>query len=74
MGNLAVAQVDTMMQALAGTRGIVFDVRNYPQNTAAAIVNHLCSKPFIFCRTSIPDIDYPGVFPVLAIRNHLSGH
>jgi len=62
MEKLVRKQVDSMMQALQGARGIIFDVRNYPNNTWDSIAGYLCTKPFVMCRMSIPDMDYPGVF------------
>lgn len=62
MGTLVKKQVDSAMRALRDTRGIIFDIRNYPNNTWDSVARYLCAKPFVMCRMTMPDMDYPGVF------------
>lgn len=62
MGALKKEQVHDMMQELMPTKGIIFDIRNYPNNTWSVIVNFLSKKPFIMSKVTYPDLDYPGLF------------
>lgn len=61
MGRLQRGETDAMMRDLANTRGIIFDVRNYPNGTMYEICNYLgTSTPFVmFTR---PDPLHPGTF------------
>ncbi|MDP4221470.1 MAG: S41 family peptidase [Bacteroidota bacterium] len=59
MGILNVGQVPEMMKDLANTKGIVFDVRNYPHGSMYAIGEYLGKKkPFVYF--TIPDVTNPG--------------
>ena len=62
LGALEQKDVDEMMVELMNTKGIVFDIRNYPKGTLYAISNYLNpeSKPFVLI--SEPDLKYPGKF------------
>lgn len=65
MGRLEVADVQRMMTALANTRGIVFDVRNYPRGTMDAIGSYLGTpRPFVIF--TAPDPLHAGTFAVPA--------
>jgi len=61
MGRLQRDDVATMMRDLASTRGIVFDVRNYPNGTMYDICAYLGTpKPFV--KFTAPDPYHPGTF------------
>jgi carboxyl-terminal processing protease len=61
MGRLQRADVASMMNDLANTRGIVFDVRNYPNGTMYDICAYLgTSTPFV--KFTAPDPLHPGTF------------
>ena len=61
MGRLQRADVPSMMNDLANTRGIVFDVRNYPNGTMYDICSYLGnSTPFV--KFTAPDPLHPGTF------------
>lgn len=62
MGILEVVQVETMMKDLAGTKGIIFDIRNYPRGTYDAIAKHLNPEGRPYCRVSYPNLNSPGHF------------
>jgi hypothetical protein len=62
MGQLETKDVNAIMDSLWATKGIIFDLRNYPQNTWSAIAARLCSKKFLMGRLSHPDLSYPGLF------------
>ncbi|HYH13687.1 MAG TPA: S41 family peptidase, partial [Flavisolibacter sp.] len=62
MGILQKTEVDKMMKELMATKGIIFDLRNYPHGTWNLIAAYLCKQPFVMSRISYPDLDYPGVF------------
>ena len=63
MGLLQTSDVDPMMSALATTRAIVFDVRNYPNGTLYLIAQHLNPGPTPFVRFTQPNYQNPGSFP-----------
>jgi carboxyl-terminal processing protease len=62
MGLLGVSDVASVMAQLKNTRGIVFDIRNYPNGTLYAVSNYLnpATKPFV--KFLEPDYDHPGSF------------
>ena len=62
MGALKKEQVHIMMQELMHTKGIIFDIRNYPNNTWDLIATYLCKNPFIMSKITYPNLNYPGVF------------
>ncbi|MFC4095280.1 S41 family peptidase [Euzebyella saccharophila] len=69
LGALEQKDVDEMMVELMNTKGIVFDIRNYPKGTLYAISNYLNpeSKPFVLI--SEPDLKYPGKFKLQKTLN-----
>lgn len=62
LGALKTEQVAGMMQKLIATKAIIFDIRNYPNNTWPLIANYLSKDTFIMSSITYPDLDYPGVF------------
>ncbi len=62
LGGLLISQVDSAMDGLAGAKGIIFDVRNYPYDTEKGLSSRLCAHPFVMARVTLPDLKYPGVF------------
>lgn len=70
MGSLKETEVENMMIQLMHTRAIIFDIRNYPNNTWNLIASYLCKSPFIMCKVSYPDLDYPGVFKYAKPRTY----
>ena len=62
MGLLEVADVPSMMNEFRNTRGIVFDVRNYPKGTGAAIAERINDAPREFVKFTKPRYDRPGTF------------
>jgi C-terminal processing protease CtpA/Prc len=62
MGRLDVAGVDSVMARLRDTRGLVLDIRNYPQGTLHAIANYLNPAPQPFAKFTQPDFERPGSF------------
>jgi C-terminal processing protease CtpA/Prc len=62
MGGLRPSQVDPMMDALAGAKGIIFDVRQSPMDSMQPLYARLSSHPFEMVRMTYQDLDYPGVF------------
>ena len=82
MGQLQVADVTAMMNELRNTRAIVFDVRNYPNNTLYAIAERLNPARREFVKFTEPRYDRPGTFtwtdpyyagPVAPISNYYRG-
>ncbi len=61
MGRLQRADVAKMMQELMNTRGIVFDIRNYPNGTMYDIGAYL-TAPVPFVRFTSVNPSSPGVF------------
>ncbi|MCC6288975.1 MAG: peptidase S41, partial [Chitinophagaceae bacterium] len=62
MGLLVKTQVEGAMKKLSNTRAIIFDVRNYPNNTLLYVSTFLNSDRKPFAKFTIPDLTYPGVF------------
>lgn len=54
--------VDAMMDKLSSTKGIIFDIRNYPNYSLFLIANRLNSEKKDFLKITIPDMSYPGKF------------
>jgi carboxyl-terminal processing protease len=62
LGNLTRKQVRRVMKKMKHTKGIIFDVRNYPKGTMYKISNFLNSEKRQFVKFTEPDLNYPGVF------------
>jgi C-terminal processing protease CtpA/Prc len=60
MAWLQVADVAGVMARLRDTRGIVFDVRYYPNGTLYALSNYLNPTLRPFAKFQEPDFDHPG--------------
>jgi carboxyl-terminal processing protease len=68
MEHLRTAEVEAMMDSLDNTKGIIFDLRDYPRGTWPAIGARLSPTKFYMCRQICPDPGYPGVFKYLPKR------
>lgn len=62
MGILEKQDVSEMTESLKNTKGIIFDIRNYPKGTGYAIAEHISSKQKDFYKVITPDLDYPVKF------------
>ncbi|MFD2937487.1 S41 family peptidase [Spirosoma flavum] len=62
MGKLMAKQVDSVISALWGAKAIIFDLRNYPQDTYGLVGAHLVNKTLPFARLTGPDKRFPGTF------------
>jgi carboxyl-terminal processing protease len=62
MGLLLKKEVNAVMDSLFSTKGIIFDLRNYPNSTWPLIAARLTSKKFIRPRLAHPDLSYPGLY------------
>ena len=62
MGEIENDDVDEAMKSLKDTRGIIFDIRNYPKGTLYSFANYLNSKKKPFFKVTYPDLNYPGKF------------
>ncbi len=62
MGILTVEQVKETMEALKNTKGIVFDIRNYPKGTMYEVAKYLHTESVEFVKFTKPDYSYPGTF------------
>ena len=62
MGDIENDDVDEAMKSLKDTRGIIFDIRNYPKGTLYSFANYLNSKKKPFFKVTYPDLNYPGKF------------
>ncbi len=60
MGLLEVEHLFDMFDELWETDAIIFDVRNYPNNTLWDILDYLYPDSIHFVNFAIPDIFYPG--------------
>jgi C-terminal processing protease CtpA/Prc len=62
MGAITEKNVPEMIDKLKSSKGIVFDLRNYPNNTYSIISNFLNTKEEEFAVYIHPDLTYPGRF------------
>jgi C-terminal processing protease CtpA/Prc len=62
MGIITVKNVPEMIEKLSSTKAIIFDMRNYPNETYEAISNFLNPTEKKFAIYTIPDLMYPGRF------------
>lgn len=62
MGLLKRKDVNTVMDSLFSTKGIIFDLRHYPNSTWHLIAARLTTQKFIMPRLAHPDLSYPGVY------------
>ncbi len=62
MSRLYPNQIDAMFEALENTDGIVFDLRNYPNETAWELVNRLFPTPLHATVIDQPVLNNPGNF------------
>ena len=60
MGVLLVEQVPLLFDELWTYDAVVFDIRNYPQNTMWYMINYLFPAPIMIARATVPDVKYPG--------------
>ena len=62
MGAIAVKNIFEMIAVLKNTEAIIFDMRNYANETWEEISNFLNDKPKVFAIYTKPDLSYPGRF------------
>jgi carboxyl-terminal processing protease len=62
MGLLTPDMVDSMMDAFTDTDGIIFDLRNYPNNTFNPLCQNINNNEVPFAKVVIADASYPGKF------------
>ncbi|RZM23288.1 MAG: hypothetical protein EOO88_26630 [Pedobacter sp.] len=62
--NLNGKNLDSAMNAVAKTKAIIFDMRNYPTNGYGIyyVPNYLLGQPKIYARNTYPDFSLPGIF------------
>jgi carboxyl-terminal processing protease len=61
MGLLDPNEVNRVLKKLKKTKAIIFDVRNYPNETMYAISKFLNPNKVPFVKFTIPDMTYPGI-------------
>ncbi|MBD8528257.1 S41 family peptidase [Pseudomarimonas arenosa] len=71
LARLQPAEVMPMLAAMQSNDAIVFDVRNYPNNTMWPIVDVLYAEPTLMAHLSQPDLAAPGRFTLF--ENRLGG-
>lgn len=62
MGNLRISDVNPMYFSFKEKSAIIFDLRNYPNNTAWSLGDLLLPNRTAFARDMEPDIYYPGTY------------
>jgi hypothetical protein len=62
MGVIKQRNIPDMIEALKSTKAIVFDMRNYPNNTWEEISNFLNAEEKKFCDYTMPYLNYPGKY------------
>jgi C-terminal processing protease CtpA/Prc len=60
MGVIKPKNIQEMINTLKSTKGIVFDMRNYPNETWKEISDFLNSEEKRFCDYTMPYLNYPG--------------
>lgn len=62
MGKLQPKQVGAMFKELKETRGIIFDLRHYPNRTVTDLCKYLYPGSTQFAKTLQANLDYPGTY------------
>lgn len=62
MGFIEIDDIPTMMNQFKDTKAIVFDIRNYPNETLHAISEYLNPEPKEYIKFIYPDLNYPGKY------------
>jgi carboxyl-terminal processing protease len=62
MALLKLEDVNLMMKSLANTKGVIFDIRNYPNFLPFLISDFINSEKRSFLKISESDLSYPGRF------------
>ena len=62
MGFIEVDDIPTMMNQFKDTKAIVFDIRNYPNETLYAISEYLNPEPKEYIKFIYPDLSYLGKY------------
>lgn len=62
MGLLQPAQAKRYLKKLKNTKAIIFDVRNYPNQTMHIVADFLNTEKKPFAKFLKPDLSYPGLF------------
>ncbi|WP_069660604.1 S41 family peptidase [Arcticibacter eurypsychrophilus] len=62
LGNLQQNQVKSALAAVKNTKAIIFDIRNYPNQTMYLLADFLNDDRKAFVKATVPDINYPGTF------------
>ncbi len=65
LGKLLPSDVDKVMKTLISKKAIIFDVRNYPNETVYDLSKYLLPSMKQFFHVTIPHLDYPGVYKIL---------
>jgi len=60
MGRLEVEHVENMFSDFWSTDALIFDIRNYPNETMWEMINYLFDEPIHNAKITKPDIYYPG--------------
>ena len=60
MGVIKPRNIPSMIDQLKSTKAIIFDMRNYPQNTWKEISDFLNPHQKVFCNYTMPYLNYPG--------------
>ncbi|MCI0694064.1 S41 family peptidase [candidate division KSB1 bacterium] len=59
LARLTMAQIDTALETIKATRGVIFDMRGYPNGTARSLAPRLASKRAITARFQRPELHSP---------------
>ncbi len=62
MASLEMKDVDGMMDKIKATKGIIIDLRSYPNFNPYVIAKRLIQTEKAFSRLTSPDVSYPGKF------------
>ena len=68
MGNLQLSDVSAMYADLKNTRAILFDIRNYPNDTVFDIADLMYPGQQAFAKDALPNVLYPGTAVLYTIR------
>ena len=54
------SQIDSIMSELATAKGVIFDLRGYPNFGCQSVISHLIDEPILSDKILIPEIIYPN--------------
>jgi len=60
MGELRIKEVPGMMEEILNTKGLIIDLRQYPNGTLKSLLKYISSRRIPLYKKTVPDLNYPG--------------